>query len=70
MALIDYQVFTHNLMKVGLVKAGSSEDALGRAKRMYPYCIAPIVQSVASLEEAEKVRLRYWGGLRRYEQLN
>lgn len=68
MALVSYQVFNHQGLKIGLVKAQSSEDALIVAKRQYLYCVAPMVELLASVEHREKnSKERYWGGLKRYE---
>lgn len=44
MAMTDFAVFNTSFMHIGNVKAHDSHSAISRAKRQYPYCVAPMVQ--------------------------
>ena len=56
MALIEYTAWSQQLYVLGTVKASSAEDALLRAKKRFPHCVAPIVQSTAESKEERPMR--------------
>ena len=56
MALKDHVVWNQQLVKLGVVKAANVDDALVRAKKMFPHCCAPIVQNAAEAEKPQEMR--------------